>query len=515
MPHGYEVGNAGSLTGLSWHRQQQYALLSDTDHVVILGGSQSGKTTVGAGIVAKIVRREGPIYQRLRNRHKRPLKIWVCPQLHEKYLSHWERRLNQDVFAGFDVRYTESPHPVFTWDDSIARDNTVWAKSQEQGHLAFESDEVDLILFDEEPQDPRVYVSSLARLSATNGVIVFTFTPLMGLTWTHSSFYVPTVKDEYKIDERVWRRGNHVTLIKMGMADNPTSVEGGGVRRMMEMKEISEAERSTRLYGDYSYAEGLLLPEFADLHRDTVDSPYLLDGLPAGKRYSWVLTCDPNKRHGALLTAIDHEQNRYYCAEHYAEGLPDRKHAEAYRALLATFNLSAFEVGFYADPGGAGSQSIINMSDHGIYCQPVAKDAGSVKASIDQIRGMAFVDPTHHHPVTGKLGAPRVYFLRSLVSTWREYGTEMHESRLMWEFRRYRQKEDAAPGTPIKEHDDVVDCARYLELVRPYTAPPDPADPNEERARLDSLSRQAHDSYDEAVDRFLREQRTENYIEEL
>ena len=88
-----------------------------------------------------------------------------------------------------------------------------------------------------------------------------------------------------------------------------------------------------------------------------------------------------------MLTAIDHESNRYYVAEHYKESQPDRLHAAAYHLMLSRFkpedkagNLPP-AVGIYADPGGAGSPAIGHTSGHRIYPQPITKDAGSLRAT--------------------------------------------------------------------------------------------------------------------------------------
>jgi hypothetical protein len=145
-------------------------------------------------------------------------------------------------------------------------------------------------------------------------------------------------------------------------------------------------------------------------------------------------------------------------------------------------------VPFFADPGGAGAQAIVNLAECGVFAQAVPKDAGSVSASIKSVRRLAYVDPTHTHPLTGKLGAPRCYFLTSLRSEWLEGGIQHAESRLMWEMRQYRQKDGAPPDTPIKEKDHLVDDARYGRLVRPI-APNVPAKPDTELAKLDQLSR--------------------------
>jgi hypothetical protein len=273
---------------------------------------------------------------------------------------------------------------------------------------------------------------------------------------------------------------------------------------------MTEAEKNTRLHGHYGYAEGLVFPEFATLNATDPDNPYLLDGLPTDRPYSWLLTCDPNKRHGGLLTAIDHEGNRYYVAEHYKEDQPDRLHAKDYHEILKRFGLEHEGnllplVGVYADPGGAGAQAIINLSDYKIYAQAIKKDAGSVKASIELVRRAAWIDPTHGHPVKVDAegepikGAPHVYFLRSLRSTWRVGGVEYNESRLMWELRQYRQKDNSPPDTPIKELDDVTDCARYVELVRPFSPIAVDRTAQDARAKLDTTSRHASEEFDELV----------------
>lgn len=507
-----DLARLGPLVSFPWHTQQQFALAAATNVVMILGGNQSGKTTGALGIVSRLVRREGPIYRRLRNVDSRPLKIWVSPQTLEKYQSNWEDRLLQETFGGMQFDYVKSPHPVFTWDDACASGNTLWGKSQDQGFRAFESDVVDLVVFDEEPQDRKLYTSAQQRFATTNGVMVLAFTPLLGISWTHGALYVPTKKADHQVAPRVWKKGNAVTLIQMGMADNPASVAGGGVARIQSDTSMTQAEKNTRLYGDYGFAEGLIFPTFADLMAEADDNPYLLDELPQDRPYNWTLTMDPNKRHGGLLTAIDHMGNRFYVSEHYADSLPESKHAGRYLNILATWKLTqGRDVGVYADPGGAGAQAILNMAEYGVFAQAVPKDAGSVAASIKRLRSAAWSDPKHPHPTRKKdgkpvMGAPHVYFLRSLKSQWTDQGVDYNESRLMWELRQYRQKEGAPPDTPIKEKDDCVDPARYVELVRPYAPAPDDTSGLAERAKLERMSRAASDEFDELVKQAMKPQ---------
>lgn len=435
----------------------------------------------------------------------------MAPKTGEKAESVWEPLLREMVFQGMAFEYKSSPWRVFTWADSVSRENTLSLKSQDQGLLAFESDKVDAVVFDEEPLDRRLYGAARARMTTTNGVVVMAFTPLHGLTWTHSAFYVPTVRPEYQRADRVWRRGRSVTLIQMGMADNPAAVAGGGVARQQADPTITEAERRTRLFGEYGYTEGLLFPVLAGLYTDQPDSRYLLDSLPVGRAYSWVFAADPNKRHGGLLTAIDHEGIHYAVAEHYAENLPDRLHADRYRDIFTRFQLPEEQVAIYGDPGGAGAQALLNLADCGLYAEPVPKGPGSVKANIEMIRRALWPDPARKHPVTGTLGSPALYFLRSLQSTWSQDGVEYQESRLLWELRQYRQKEGAPPDTPVKEKDDVTDCLAYSYAVRPYTpatdAPVWGVPVVEKPKSTDPLSQKAAEDYQRIVTRLTRSQR--------
>lgn len=495
-----------------WHGQQLLALREAPDVLCLPAGNQGGKSEVAAGIVGRLVRREGPIYARLREPQGRPLKIWVAPQTLDKYKSNWDGRLEQRVFAGIPHTVTYSPWTVWRWEDEHGG-GELWGKSQDQGWRSFESDVVDLIIFDEEPEDPKLLSSAMVRTATTHGTVVLAYTPLLGLTWTYHSLVEPTTRPEHQLGDRYWRtRDNRVAVVQWGMADNPAAVAGGGVQALVNDPTISEPERRARLYGEYGYAEGLIFPEFTGLRTDR-ESIYLVDALPADRPYSWTLTVDPNKRHGGLLVAMDHAGNRFAVAEHYAEGWADSVHAKAYTQLVQVTGMPPAQVPTFADPGGAGAQAILNLAECDIWASPVPKGPGSVKASIELIRRLAWVDPTHPHPVTGILGAPRLYFLRGLRSQWAASGVTYGESRLLWELRQYRQdpRGGKPPDTPLKEMDDLVDCLRYHALVRPiqpdqatWAANQAEAAAQVVRKTLDAASRRASEEYDRAVEQMSR-----------
>jgi hypothetical protein len=170
--------------------------------------------------------------------------------------------------------------------------------------------------------------------------------------------------------------------------------------------------------------------------------------------------------------------------------------------MLAEFRVREDDVQAFADPGGAGAQAIINLAEVGFFAQPVPKDPGSVAASIKRVRRLASIDRTNAHPVTGELGAPHLYFLRTLRSQWQTAGHKYDESRLFWELRQYRQKPETAPDTPIKKFDDVVDPLRYLQLAHVEGAEFTVFDQAVmERAKLDPVSRKEAEQYDAMVKR--------------
>jgi len=400
-----------------------------------------------------------------------------------------------------DFHHKKAPEDVFEWRDKSGG-GTVWGKSSEQGPMAFESDECDLIIFDEEPEDPQVYSSARTRFATTNGVVVLAMTPMRGMSWTWDQIVSPVMHDEYKLEDRVWRMGNSCTIVQMGMSDNPEAVAGGGVARIQNDMGMSPAEKAARLEGSYGWTEGLLFPEFSDLKANVDDNPYVIDKLPDDRPLAWLCTIDPNKRNAGLLTAFDHAGNRYVCAEHYAANLPDSEHARYYGLMLRQFGLNKDEIEIWADPGGAGAQAIINLAEVGYFARAVPKDAGSVAASIKLIRRHAWIDPTHKHPITGKLGAPHIFFLKSLHSEWKEGGVYMSESRLFWELRQYRQKPEAAADTPVKRADDAVDCLRYAEIVRMIEPDLLVSDPiKAARKRLDDSSKHEAELYDKMTAR--------------
>jgi hypothetical protein len=500
-----------------WHRIQTWILdspaLVDKPVRVILvaGGNRGGKTKVGMGMYSQVIRRESPINDQLLMQDpltgqirvkgpRDPLNIWVAPPTLEKARLDW---LNPSDQMGLfywqgdrHVHFRQSPDtvlfsrpPGYT-ENEIGKgpeahlglcDKTVM-KSQDQSVLSFESSAVDMCIFDEEVQDVKKWNSVLLRLATNNGVVLMSYTPLHGLTWSYDRYWAPLVAGgrAEMIEDRCWihepTKGSVIICAQFGSADNPMAA--AYAEEIEGDPGMTDAEKSARLHGEYGYVEGSLVPALSGLD---VLSPrpdhavYVVDHLPGQQRdgeklpgqiFQYFLVTDPNKSYGGILGGLDAQGNVYLIAEHLEQDWPDRRHLEAFREMERRF--AKGPVRRIADPGSAGAHSIINMADLGMVFEAVRKEAGSVGEGVKQIRSMSWIDPNHKHPITGKMGAPRLYFYRpGMVTEYEENGARFRACRTAQQISAARQTDnvDAPPDTPHKSSRsklDLFDCVRYL-----------------------------------------------------
>jgi phage terminase large subunit-like protein len=73
--------------------------------------------------------------------------------------------------------------------DVQAGESLLGYKSYDQGREKFQSETLDLVWLDEEPDDD-IYMESLTRTNATGGIVYMTFTPLKGMTTTVKRFVI-------------------------------------------------------------------------------------------------------------------------------------------------------------------------------------------------------------------------------------------------------------------------------------------------------------------------------------
>lgn len=499
-----------------WHDQQKWFLFEAATHVsgpirvmILLGGNRGGKSATGKGLIGNVIRRQSPLNEqflatdpitgevRVKERTD-PLRIWVVPPTMEKARSDWANPpdgLGIKYWMG-DLFHEEKKNPDHVFRSTLG--DEIWLKSQDQKIETFETSEIDMAIVDEELQDEAKINSILMRLATSNGILVMTFTPLHGLSWSWRRWWKPLV-EEGRADpmgDRRWvyrpSKGANVVIVQVGMRDNPKARQYAD--EVEADAEMSEAEKAARLYGQYGFVEGALLPKLAglDLYSPREDQrPYIVERLP-GEVYQdrngertvapggisrWYLVADPNKSYGALLSCIDYDGNLFFVQSHLKESWSDTQHATAFTQMEERWVRDA-PLQKYADPGSAGAHSIVNLSKMGHYFMAIDKPAGSVSASIKRLRGMTYIDPDHQHPMTGTFGAPRVYFYRpGLLQEEYVDGRKLVGSPLCEQLSLARQsdRETDPPDTPhkdIKNRLDLFDCARYTALIA--VSSPDP-----------------------------------------
>lgn len=535
------------------HRIQSWVLEAPnlTDKPVrimlIAGGNRGGKSATGKLLWSQFIRRESALNKQLTcldpysgdirmKGDADPLNTWIIPPTLEKARQDWiapSDQMGLKYWAGDrflkhreqpdNIIYTRAPG-LDPWEDETAQkidetrvDKTL-IKSQDQSLLTFESSEVDLAVIDEELLDEAKWNSILLRIATTNGIIVMTYTPLHGLTWSYDRYWKPLVKlgKATMVGERCWiyapSKGATVICAQMGCADNPRAALYA--EEIEADPQMSDAEKGARLKGEYGFVEGTLIAQLGGLdvlNPEGDHKQYVVDALPGqrlpngtrvpGSLTRWLLVADPNKSYGALLGAQDQDGNLFYVAEHLEESWPTRKHFERFAEMEKRYATGPVER--FADTGSAGAQNIVDMADFGMAFNPMPKGQGSVSASVKRLRSMVWPDPNHAHPITGKLGAPRLYFYRpGMVRTWEEKGVKTRGCRTADQISQARQtdNQNAPPDTPhkdIRSKLDLFDCARYMGQIANATPTEDVESKgrpyvDEGRLPTDSLTPGAH-----------------------
>lgn len=521
-----EIGRrekADPVSFFPWHKNQRWVIeqafeiaQKDVRIVLAAGGNRGGKSALGKGLYSRFMRRDSKLSSKLRTTDKftgqiRPKKdtdsvtVWIVPPTLEKARQDWvspsdgysirywlgdlfidEKKTPDHVFYSRPPGMSkEKAERLYANAEYAALDKTI-LKSHDQDILSFEASAVDLAIVDEELQDEAKWNSMLLRIGTTNGSLVMCYTPLHGLSWTYDRYWRPLIKNGMADEKepRCWihdkTKGACVVAVQFGAADNPLAADYAA--EVESDPGMSEAEKGARLYGEYGFVEGALIPALSGLD---VVSPerdheiYVVDKLP-DKINEWFLVTDPNKSYGAVLSCMDDQGNIFWVSEHLEQSWPDRKHAEKFRTMEMKYKKPYQQIRRIADPGSAGAQSIVNMQDLGLFFETAEKGAGSVSEGIKRLRSYAWVDPEHVHPITGEQGAPRMYFYRpGILSKWRDETGRMNIScRLADQISQARQSsnENAPPDTPhkdIRSKLDLFDCARYTVMSARFFADED------------------------------------------
>ena len=193
-------------------KQQQFHDLGLTKRERLLSaGNQNGKTYCGGAEASYHLTGRYPDWW-LGRRWNRPTVGWVAGVTGESTRDNPQRILCGRISDGWGTGML--PHDAVDWkrDCSMARGvadlfdtilvkhvsgghSQLQFKSYEKGREKWQGDTVDWIWNDEEPPED-VYTEGLTRITATNGMVYITFTPLQGPTEVVNRFMSPKMETE-------------------------------------------------------------------------------------------------------------------------------------------------------------------------------------------------------------------------------------------------------------------------------------------------------------------------------
>lgn len=254
--------------------------------IVIFGGNRSGKSESGGGIVAEIFKTEA---------RKR---IW-CATHSDMTVKVQQRKLHE-LIRKKDIMYGEY-NPVRGWKNNtiISHNNTIiYFKTYEQGAQSFQGDDVDMVWLDEEcPMD--IYQEAMIRLGDRQGVMLLTFTCLMGFTKLVNKFWQSTDKT--------------VKTTVLTPFKNPFLTQES---KDQLLAGIDPDEVESRWEGKPSIASGLIYKGFGKTHQiERFDYRSML--LQNPNRYELHEGIDPHERtpHHWLMFLWDKHENIVYVVE--------------------------------------------------------------------------------------------------------------------------------------------------------------------------------------------------------
>jgi len=200
--------------------------------------------------------------------------------------------------------------------------STILFKSYDQKRKAFQGTEQDLILLDEEPP-LGIYVECLLRTMTSNGMMMLTFTPLLGMSEVVMQFLPEGKLDYYDNPLGVDEANASKMVVMMGWDDAPHLSDAA--KRELE-KAIPPYQRDARTKGVPQLGAGAIYP-IPESDIIVPDFP-----IPSHWKKSYGLDVGWN-RTAAIWGATDSESGvTYLWSEHYRGQAEPSVHAEAIRA---------------------------------------------------------------------------------------------------------------------------------------------------------------------------------------
>lgn len=395
----------------------------------LLGGNGSGKTQAAAEVaVAAMLGRHDPAAQRWLSANglsPETLPPYPGRVLFSALTSNDSRKVLREKVRRLlppDCRWRnemgDGEAEVRASGSSSGNGGAIVFKSNDQGRRAYQADEFDVIILDEE-HDSDVFGECLMRLGRRpwkGCYLLLSMTPLKGMTYVYDDFQSSPAPG-YRFAEVDGR-------------DNPYLDQQG---RAMRMARYGKHERAARESGKFVAMEGRVYDSFSRaVHLVPAFTP------PASwLRYAGIDFGTSNP-FACVLGAVDPaDDTLHILAVHYQAGWTWDRHAEALRAM---FDLHGWPEMVWADPEEKNGR--MQLAQAGIGNVPAIKD---VRPGINAVATRLEPD-VNGRPHLVMHEGPTMPMVREIEGyVWAP-----------------RQGQRDTPDMPLKANDHAMDACRYL-----------------------------------------------------
>jgi phage terminase large subunit-like protein len=208
---------------------------------MFIAGNRAGKTVSGAAEVSLASEGLHPF-----TRYPKPMDIWVVSLTNQMSIEVAEAEIRK-LIGRASIRRWDRQYRVLY----LVNGSRIGFKSCEQDINTFGGTSKDLIWFDEEPPGEhgyQIYKECRMRTIDRGGRIIFTLTPVQGMSWTADEIYEPAIAGD-----------PNFFIIEASTYDNPHLSEA--TIKEIE-KDCTEDEKEMRFYGKYIQFSGLVYKEF-------------------------------------------------------------------------------------------------------------------------------------------------------------------------------------------------------------------------------------------------------------
>lgn len=301
-PFGRRGGGGGAQVG--------FLAAGRVKHKMAIAGNRAGKTDVGVvdDLIQCVDAACLPSWLARFKCWEPPFKLRVIvgglsEVLYGVMIPKWRALTPADQLrgGGFDEAFDKTLRVLWFRNGS-----SVQFMSSDQDVEKFAGADLDRVHFDEEPPPPNgfaIFRENRKRLIDRAGQLMFTMTPLLGLTWTYDEVYLRRNEPRFHVEQ--W-----------SMLDNPHLPEEEVAEEIAACR--TEKERRAVIEGEFVHFRGRVLEQFDEDH-DVVDPPArgLVQGLDV------LIGYDPGvSRSGLVFAGFDRENGMLVFDELYLSNTP-------------------------------------------------------------------------------------------------------------------------------------------------------------------------------------------------